>query len=378
MKYKIKISVYLFFLFYVIILLGVIMSNILLENLKIILVVFLVVVILMPVVIKIANHVNALDMPNERKVHKEPMPRLGGLAIFFGFLVGYMLFCTPTTQMNSILIGSFILILVGIFDDIKPISPKIKFSGQLLSAIILVFYGNVIMQELSAFGLYINFGILAKPITVLFVVAVINCMNLIDGLDGLASGIADIFFMTITVIATLMGSYGGLDSALTLIMIGATSGFLLYNFHPAKIFMGDSGSMFLGYMISVISLLGFKNVTLTSFFIPIVILAIPILDTLFAIIRRLLKGQSFAKADKEHFHHQILKMAGNQTKTVLIIYLIQVLFSAASIVYVLRNPKLGQILYVVIFVIIVWLILSTNIIFDRNKLKNKIKRSKEN
>jgi UDP-GlcNAc:undecaprenyl-phosphate GlcNAc-1-phosphate transferase len=124
--------------------------------------------------------------------------------------------------------------------------------------------------------------------------------------------------------------------------------------------------------------LGFKNVTLTSFFIPIVILAIPILDTLFAIIRRLLKGQSFAKADKEHFHHQILKMAGNQTKTVLIIYLIQVLFSAASIVYVLRNPKLGQILYVVIFVIIVWLILSTNIIFDRNKLKNKIKRSKEN
>lgn len=378
MKYKIKISVYLFFLFYVIILLGVIMSNILLENLKIILVVFLVVVILMPVVIKIANHVNALDMPNERKVHKEPMPRLGGLAIFFGFLVGYMLFCTPTTQMNSILIGSFILILVGVFDDIKPLSPKIKFSGQLLSAIILVFYGNVIMQELSAFGLYINFGILAKPITVLFVVAVINCMNLIDGLDGLASGIADIFFMTITVIATLMGSYGGLDSALTLIMIGATSGFLLYNFHPAKIFMGDSGSMFLGYMISVISLLGFKNVTLTSFFIPIVILAIPILDTLFAIIRRLLKGQSFAKADKEHFHHQILKMAGNQTKTVLIIYLIQVLFSAASIVYVLRNPKLGQILYVVIFVIIVWLILSTNIIFDRNKLKNKIKRSKEN
>ena len=373
--YKIKISVYLFFLFYVIILLGVIMSNILLENLKIILVVFLVVVILMPVVIKIANHVNALDMPNERKVHKEPMPRLGGLAIFFGFLVGYMLFCTPTTQMNSILIGSFILILVGIFDDIKPISPKIKFSGQLLSAIILVFYGNVIMQELSAFGLYINFGIFAKPITVLFVVAVINCMNLIDGLDGLASGIADIFFMTITIIATLMGSYGGLDSALTLIMIGATSGFLLYNFHPAKIFMGDSGSMFLGYMISVISLLGFKNVTLTSFFIPIVILAIPILDTLFAIIRRLLKGQSFAKADKEHFHHQILKMAGNQTKTVLIIYLIQVLFSAASIVYVLRNPKLGQILYVVIFVIIVWLILSTNIIFDRNKLKNKIKKN---
>ena len=350
------------------------MSSNILENLKIILAVFLFVVIIMPVVMKIAFHVNALDIPNARKVHAKPMPRLGGLGIFLGFLLGYMLFCNPTTLMNSILIGSFILILIGIIDDIKPLSPMIKFIGQVASAIIVVWYGNIILQDVSAFGLYIDFGIFAKPITVFFIVALINCVNLIDGLDGLAGGITTIFFITITIITTIMGVYNGLDSSLTLIMIGAILGFLVYNFHPAKIFMGDSGSMFLGYMIAVISLLGFKNVTLTSFLVPILILAIPILDTLFAIIRRLLKGQSFAQADKEHFHHQILKRSGNQTKTVLIIYLIQILFSAASIVYVLGNPKTGQVLYVVLFVIILWLIIGTNIVFDRTELVSKIKK----
>ena len=350
------------------------MSNILIDNLKIILFVFLVVVLIVPIIIKIAHHVNALDIPNERKVHKFPMPRLGGLAIFLGFLVGYMVFCKPTVQMNSILIGSFFIILLGTFDDIKPLTPLIKFGGQLLAAIIVVYYGNIYMQDISAFGLYIDFSFLARPITILFIVAVINCMNLIDGLDGLAGGIATIFFITIAIISNIFGLYNGLDASLTLIMIGATLGFLLYNFHPAKIFMGDSGSMFLGYIISIISLLGFKNVTLTSFIVPILILAIPILDTLFAIIRRLLKGESFAKADKEHFHHQILKMAGNQTKTVLIIYLIQILFSVASIVYVLRNPMLGKIVYAVLFIIIIWLVASTNIVFDRKKLSEDIKK----
>ena len=351
-------------------------SSIIIDNLKIILFVFLVVVLLVPIIVKIAHHVNALDIPNARKVHKFPMPRLGGLAIFLGFLIGYMVFCKPTVQMNSILIGSFFIILLGVFDDIKPLTPLIKFGGQLLAAIIVVFYGNIVMQDISAFGLYINFGFFAPFITILFIAAVINCMNLIDGLDGLAGGIATIFFITITIINNILGASAGLDSSLTLIMIGATLGFLLYNFHPAQIFMGDSGSMFLGYIISIISLLGFKNVSLTSFIVPVLILAIPILDTLFAIIRRLLKGQSFAQADKEHFHHQILRMAGNQTKTVLIIYLIQILFSAASIVYVLRNPSLGKIIYAVLFIIIIWLIATTNRVFDRNKIKDKFAKNK--
>lgn len=344
------------------------MYNNLLNDLKIILVVFIFVVLIMPIVIKIAKHIGALDIPNERKINKVVMPRLGGLGIFAGFLLGYMLFCKQSVQMNSILIGSFVLILVGIIDDIKPLRALYKFFGQLVAAIIVVYYGNIVMQDISAYGLYLNFGIFAKPLTLLFIVAIINCMNLIDGLDGLAGGIACIFFVTISIIMTMMNSYSGLDASLSLIMIGATLGFLIYNFYPAKIFMGDSGSMFLGYIISVISLLGFKNVTLTSFLVPILILAIPILDTFFAIIRRLLKKESFAKPDKEHLHHQLLKMTGNQVKTVVLIYIIQILFSAASIVYVLRNPKFGQIIYVILLVIILWLVLTTNIIF---KKKNK-------
>ena len=350
------------------------MSSNLLENLKIIIFVFLFVVLIMPIIMKVAKHINAMDIPNERKVHKEPMPRLGGLAIFLGFLLGYMLFCSQTPQMISILIGSFVLILVGMIDDINPIKPLSKFIGQTIAAIIVVYYGNIVMQDISAYGLYMNFGIFAKPITIFFILGVINCLNLIDGLDGLAGGIATIFFITVSIIISIMGIYNGLDASLSLIMIGATLGFLVYNFHPAKIFMGDSGSMFLGYIISVISLLGFKNVTLTSFLVPILILAIPILDTFFAIIRRLLKKESFAKADKEHFHHQILKRTGNQTKTVLIVYLIQILFSSASIVYVLRNPKLGQIIYLILLVIILWIVLTTNIVFDRKKIQEDIKK----
>ena len=350
------------------------MSSNLLNNIKIILVVFLFVVLIMPIIMKVATHINALDEPNERKVHKKPMPRLGGLGIFSGFLLGYMLFCSQTPQMISILIGSFILIIVGMIDDINPIKPLSKFIGQLVAAIIVVCYGNVIMQDISAYGLYLNFGIFAKPVTIIFILGIINCLNLIDGLDGLAGGIATIFFITISIIISIMGIYNGLDASLSLIMIGATLGFLIYNFHPAKIFMGDSGSMFLGYIIAVISLLGFKNVTVTSFLVPVLILAIPILDTFFAIIRRLLKKESFAKADKEHFHHQILKRAGNQTKTVLIIYLIQILFSSASIVYVLRNPKLGQIIYVILLIIILWIVLTTNIVFDRKKITEDIKK----
>ena len=162
------------------------MSSNLLENLKIILVVFLFVILIMPLVMKIAEHVNAMDIPNERKVHKHPMPRLGGLAIFLGFLLGYMLFCTQTPQMISILIGGFILILVGFIDDIKPIKPLAKFAGQLVAAIIVVYYGNVVMKDISAYGFYMNFGIFSGPITIFFILGVINCLNLIDGLDGLA------------------------------------------------------------------------------------------------------------------------------------------------------------------------------------------------
>ncbi len=326
-----------------------------------------------PVIKMIAKHVGAMDIPNERKVHKVPMPRLGGLSIFFGFLLGYMLFGEQSIVMNSILIASFVVILIGVFDDIKPLKASVKFIGQLVAACIIVFYGNIILRDVSAFGIYIDFGLLSIPFTIFFILGCINCMNLIDGLDGLAAGISSIYFATIGIIAIMQGKFG-LDFLLTFIMLGSTLGFLVHNFNPATIFMGDSGSMFLGLIISVIALLGFKNVTMTSLIIPLLLLAIPILDTIFAIIRRTLKGEKISTPDKYHIHHQLLKRNLSQRQTVLAIYVINILFAIASIVYVLKDAKLGYIIYGILLAIVLIFILTTDVVYDSSSLRDKIKR----
>ena len=206
------------------------------------------------------------------------------------FLLGYMIFGTPSIRMNSILIGSFIVILTGITDDIAPIKSWQKLIGHLIAASVIVFYGNITLNNITVFGFNLDFGIFAYPLTIFFIVACTNIINLIDGLDGLSGGICSIFFLTIGIIGLYQGRSGSLVMILTFIMLGATLGFLLYNFHNAKIFAGDC-STFLGFIIAIISLLEFKGPALTSFFVPITILAIPILDTLFAIIRRTLKGK---------------------------------------------------------------------------------------
>ena len=336
---------------------------------KILLMVFttcLFVGLITPVIKKIAIHINALDIPNERKVHKTPIPRLGGLGIFLGLLVGYMFFGEPSVLMNSILIASFIIVITGMIDDIKPIKASIKFIGQLVAACIIVFYGNVVMTNLSAFGLYIEFGFLSYPVTLFFILGCINCINLIDGLDGLAGGISAIYFLTIGIITTIKGNYG-LEFILCFTMLGSCLGFLIHNFHPAKIFMGDSGSMLLGLIISVVALLGFKNVTLSSLIIPLLVLAIPILDTIFAILRRWLKGESLSTPDKFHIHHQLLNMNFSQRTTVIIIYIIDLLFAFASIVYALNTQKLGYIIYGFLLVIVIIFVAKTNVVYEHKK-----------
>ena len=332
---------------------------------------FLFVTIITPFVKKIAFHMDAVDVPNARKVHQKPMPRLGGLGIYFGFLLGYMLYGTHSATMNSILIGSFIIVLTGVIDDVKPLKAKHKFIGQLVATCIVVFYGNILIKDISAFGLYFDFGLLAYPITLFFILGCINCMNLIDGLDGLAAGISSIYFLTIGIIATIQGKTG-LDFVLTFIMLGSTLGFLMHNFNPASIFMGDSGSMFLGFIIAVIALLGFKNVTMTSLIIPLLILAIPILDTIFAIIRRALKGESISTPDKFHIHHQLLNRNFSQRATVLAIYAINLLFAFASIVYVLKDQMLGYIIYGILLFIVVLFVVKTNVVFDGEEIKKKL------
>ena len=327
---------------------------------------------MMPLMKWLANHIGAIDVPRteegNRHIHKKATPKLGGLGIFLSFLIGYMLFGVASIQMNSILIGSFIIVLTGIIDDVKSLRASHKLVGQIFASCVLVFYGGIILNNITAFGYSFDFGIWAYPLTIFFVVACVNIINLIDGLDGLSGGITSIFYLTIGIIGFFQGRSGSLVMILTFIMLGSTLGFLLHNFYPAKIFAGDC-TMFMGFIIAVITLLEFKGTALTSFFVPLLILAIPILDTLFAIIRRSLKGQPIFSADKQHLHHQLLGMNFSQRTTVLIIYGINILFALASVFYILKDQYLGIIVYVILFIIVVWFVLHTTIISEKSYKK---------
>ena len=357
---------------------------------KIVLTTFIFSTIIMFLMRKIAAHVGAMDIPRteegHRHIHKKATPKLGGVGIFLGFMLGYMLFGEQSVRMNSILIGSFIVIFTSIIDDINPIKATHKMLGHLIAASIIVFYGHILLDNITAFGYSLNFGILSYPVTILFIVACTNIINLIDGLDGLSGGICSIFYITIAIIGFFQGRFGSLVMILTLIMLGSTLGFLFHNFRPfsnAKIFAGD-GATFMGFIIAVITLLEFKGPALISFFVPVTILGIPILDTLFAIIRRLLKGEPPFKADKQHLHHQLLGMNFSPTTTVLIIYAINILFATASIFYTLKlqDPIVAQSIYILLFILVLWFVFHTTIISDKNpqiikKITNKLKIKKK-
>ena len=350
-----------------------------LSALKIIGITFLFSVAIMPIMKKIAFHVGAIDEPRStegnRHIHKRRVGKLGGVGIFLSFLFGYMLFGEQSLRMNSILIGSFIVILTGIIDDIKPIRAYQKLLGHLIAASVIVFYGGILLSDITAFGFYINFGYWAYPITIFFIVACTNIINLIDGLDGLSGGICCIFYITIGIIGFYQARYGSLVMLLTFIMLGSTLGFLVHNFYPAKIFAGDCAT-FMGFIISIITLLEFKGAALTSLFVPLMILGIPIMDTAFAIIRRLLKRQPIFAPDKEHIHHQLLGMNFSQRTTVLIIYGINILFALASIFYILKDPVIGRIIYIILFIIVAWFVFRTTIISEKNKKLTDRIRSK--
>ena len=352
---------------------------------KIVIITFIFSALIMILMKKIAAHVGAIDVPRSdegnRHIHKKATPKLGGVGIFLGFLIGYMLFGEQSLRMNAILIGSFIVVLTGILDDIKPIKASHKMLGHIAAASIITFYGGILLDQISAFGYTIEFGLFAYPITILFIIACTNIINLIDGLDGLSGGICTIFYITIAIIGFYQGRYGSLVMILTLIMLGSTLGFLLHNFNPATIFAGDCAT-FMGFIISIITLLEFKGPALISFFVPLTILGIPILDTLFAIIRRLLKKQPPFKADKEHLHHQLLGMNFSPRTTVLIIYAINIVFAAASIFYTLKDQMMGIALYIIIFIMVIWFVFHTSIISEKNpkfakKIKDKLKIEKK-
>lgn len=289
-------------------------------------------ILITPLVKKLAIKIGATDKPNQRKVHQKIMPRLGGLAIYISFIIGFIIWSPDVRYALPILIGSTVIIITGILDDMMELSAKVKFGGQLIAAGIVVIYGGIQVEFITLpFGGQIDFGFLDIPITIIWIVGITNAINLIDGLDGLAAGVSSIALITISGMAMMMGY--GFVAALGAIVLASTLGFLIYNFHPAKIFMGDTGALFLGFMISVLSLLGFKGVTMVSLIIPVIILGVPISDTFFAIIRRIVHKQPISAPDKSHLHHCLLKLGFSHRQTVLIIYAIAAFFALAAVIF---------------------------------------------
>lgn len=295
-------------------------------------------ILLTPLVKKLAFIVGATDKPNKRKVHQKIMPRLGGLAIFISFIIG-VLFLKPNQFLPfdehyhwPIVFGCIVIILTGVVDDIKEISPKIKMAGQILAAFMVVVIGDLKVEFINLpFGGEINFGIMSIPLTMLWIVGITNAINLIDGLDGLAGGVSTIALLTIAAMAGVMGQPYVMIMAL--IVAVSTTGFLFYNFYPAKIFMGDTGALFLGFIISVLSLLGFKGITFISLIIPVIILGVPISDTFFAIVRRLVNKQPLSAPDKSHMHHCLLKAGFSHRQAVLLIYTMSTIFGLAAFIF---------------------------------------------
>lgn len=284
-----------------------------------------------PLVSKLAFKIGAVDRPDKRKVHSRLMPRLGGLAIYLGFMIAMFLRGGELAQFAGLLIGGTIIVGIGVLDDIMDIPPRIKFLGQLTAAAVAVWLGVRVTVITNPFGDPFQLPVwLGAVLTVLWIAGVTNAVNLIDGLDGLAGGLASIAAVTLAVVGWKAGNEVIVLPAL--ILAASTLGFLRYNFFPAKIFMGDSGSMFLGFALACLSVVGLaKTATVVSVFIPILILGIPIFDTLFAIIRRYVNNQPIFKADKEHLHHRLLQIGLSHRQTVLVIYAVNLVLGASAV-----------------------------------------------
>ena len=317
--------------------------------------------LVMPAVIFLAQRTGAMDAPNARKVHKKPIPRIGGLGIYAGFMVS-VIFILPKFGLDAemiketfglILSGSLIVAL-GLLDDYKNLPAKVKLVGQIIAAAVLVVLFNVRIDFVTdPFGGYIYLEWFAIPITIFWLVGLTNTVNLIDGLDGLAAGVAAIASFTILLIA--LDQNFSLVAVLTAALAGAAVGFLKYNFHPAEIFMGDTGSMFLGFMLAGISVTGaVKSVAAIALVVPIFALGLPILDTTFAIVRRLRGGVPIFKPDKGHLHHRLLSVGFTQRQAVLLMYVISALFGLSAIALTAVSYQIAAIILLFVVAVIIY------------------------
>lgn len=290
-----------------------------------------------PLAVKIAHKVGAVDVPKDgRRMHKKPIPRLGGIAIVFGFILSVICFCRLPWEYVGILLGGIIIMFMGAIDDCKPLPALLKFGIQILAALIPVIFG-VKIEFFSSFNLFNDaplwvLGGLSVPITIFWIVALTNAMNLIDGLDGLAAGVACISSLCLLVVSLMLSEIH--VAIFTTCLAGACFGFLPYNFNPAKIFMGDSGSTFLGFMLACISIEGMLKgaTTVISIAVPLVVLALPLLDTATAIIRRMINHKPIMQPDRGHLHHKLIDKGLSQKQAVLILYSISAALGAFAII----------------------------------------------
>ena len=290
-----------------------------------------------PPVKNFAHKVGAIDVPKDaRRMHKKPIPRLGGLAIYGGFLCSILIFGQLDETMLCVLLGAAIIVALGIFDDVLALGAKLKFVVQIVAAAIPVCIGNLqigLFTNLNPLSdtPFVHLGILAVPATIIWIVGITNAVNLIDGLDGLAVGVSSIAAITMLAVALLTGN---MPIAITMAALaGACIGFMPYNLNPAKIFMGDTGSTFLGYMLATVSIMGlFKFYAVISFAVPFLILGLPIFDTANAIIRRVAAGRSPMSPDRGHVHHKLIDMGFNQKQAVAILYAISATLGLTAVV----------------------------------------------
>lgn len=302
---------------------------------------------LTPKVKELAIKAGAMDAPDARKVHKEPIPRMGGLAIYAAFVLAVLAGMHVNHEIAGLLAGGTVILIVGIIDDLKQLPAKVKLLGQIMAAAVLILFDIRIDWITNPFGDMIYVDYLAIPLTILWVVGLTNTVNLIDGLDGLAAGVSTIASITILLVALQQNFWT--VAVLTAALAGSALGFLQHNFNPAKIFMGDTGSMFLGYMLAAVSILGtVKSAATIALIVPIMALGLPIMDTTFAIIRRYMSGRPIFKPDRGHLHHRLLDMGLTQKQAVLLMYVISGCLGLSAIALTEVNKVMGALIIIAI------------------------------
>jgi len=325
-----------------------------------------------PVVKTFAYKVGAIDVPkDDRRMHKVPIPRLGGLAIFIGFMVSILLFADITSEMKSILMGAVIIVVLGVVDDIMALPAMLKFIVQIVAALIPAMSGVRILAfsnpNIFSDNLYWVLGNLSVPFTVLWIVAITNAVNLIDGLDGLANGVSAISATTMLMIA-LMAS----EIQVAIVMaavVGACVGFMPYNQNPAKMFMGDTGATFLGFILATMSIQGlFKYYAVISFVVPFLILGLPIFDTTFAFVRRIAHGQSPMRADRSHIHHRLIDMGLNQKQAVATLYVISAILGLSAVVLTTSGEQKAMVLFGALCIVAV---VAARVVFPKENREEK-------